>query len=61
MSIKSLKYPKGKEGSTLYQIWLKAYGVVRADEMYKEFIYKTTYRRTTVIIKEEQNETSTDC
>jgi len=56
MTIHSLKYPKGKKGSTLYQIWLKAYGVVRADEMYKEFIYKTTYRRTTIKIKDYEQE-----
>jgi hypothetical protein len=55
MSIKSLKYPKGKENSYYYIALLKTQPL-KADELYKEFLSKTTYRRTTIKKKDYEQE-----
>lgn len=42
-NIKSIPFPKGKESSMAYGIWLKMYGEEKATSMYMEFKYRATH------------------
>lgn len=42
-NVKSLKVPKGKEGSLMYLAWLKEYGEEEATRLYVEFRYQVSH------------------
>jgi len=41
--IKSPSYPKGKQGSMLYEVWLKKHGQAKAHKLWEE--YKLTQKK----------------
>lgn len=48
-NIKSLKVPKGKQGSEYYQALLGEYGTKEANKRYQEFVYQRTHGQKTPI------------